>query len=749
MLSGLETFLNNSVAKEKEAKKKMKAPNAKAMNGMKQKLKKAIKENEQAVQRFREDPEGFEAKANEVLAPPAPAPAPAPTAAKARAAPVAQALAAAESATAEEGGDFQTVSRTGKPEAAVSPDTLFKSLAAILEARGRKSTDRGEQIATLVKLQSIAVTPYQRIRVLLALMAARFDYSSSANAYMPSEMWEQARNEINALLQVLAENMQYVVLEETDEYDDQVERKPKENGEGDFVPVRGSVISFLDRLQDEFTKSLQHIDPHAAEYVERLGDEKRLYQTIVRAQLYFEGMLEQPMPEAMHTACSEPLSRCIMRRLEHIYAKQDVIILALETANHEAQANLRASRITPSFEAIQSAADGPTRLIHSLCVYLYQRPGLSGERLRTRAILCHIYHHALHADYHVARDRFLMSHLQESIHLADAATQVLFNRVVVQLGLCAFRVGLIRECHAALQDIFTTGRVKELLAQGVSRVNQYNAVPTEQEKLDRQQQLPFHVHINLELLEYVFLVASMLLEVPNMASASSEAELRKKVISRPFRRMLDYTDRQVFSGPPDNTRDNIMQASKALQNGEWKTCIELIRAIKIWRLIPNHEQVVATLAQRIQEEGLRTYLFSFATYYDALSLTHLAETFELPEPAVRTIVSRMIFNDELAASLDPTHNVVVFHRMELNKVQQLSLTLADRANAMLEQNEWLLDSKLGDRSSGSGGASSVPAERNADRDSGSQARRDGRRTKGSGRGRGRVQLQAHALSQKV
>ena len=108
----------------------------------------------------------------------------------------------------------------------------------------------------------------------------------------------------------------------------------------------------------------------------------------------------------------------------------------------------------------------------------------------------------------------------------------------------------------------------------------------------------------------------------------------------------------------------------------------------------------------------------------------------------------MIWNDELAATLDPLHNVVVFQRMELNRVQQLSLALADRANAMLEQNEWLLDSKLGDSRSGSNanaGAGANSNDASADRES--QGRRDARR-KGRG-GRARVQLQAQALGQKV
>ena len=45
-------------------------------------------------------------------------------------------------------------------------------------------------------------------------------------------------------------------------------------------------------------------------------------------------------------------------------------------------------------------------------------------RIRTRAILCHIYHHALHNRWYQARDLMMMSHLQESINLADVVTQV-------------------------------------------------------------------------------------------------------------------------------------------------------------------------------------------------------------------------------------------------------------------------------------------------------------------------------------
>lgn len=180
--------------------------------------------------------------------------------------------------------------------------------------------------------------------------------------------------------------------------------------------------------------------------------------------------------------------------------------------------------------------------IQILCTELYKT---SDDRIRTRALLCHVYHLALHDRFMEARDMLLMSHLQETVQQSDVDTQILYNRAMVQLGICAFKCGLIREAANALQEISASGRVKELLAQGLV-ATRFGEKSAEQENLEKQRQMPFHMHINLELLECIYLTSSMLLEIPNMAMNSHDS--RRKVISKPFRRMLDYSERQVFIG---------------------------------------------------------------------------------------------------------------------------------------------------------------------------------------------------------
>lgn len=176
-----------------------------------------------------------------------------------------------------------------------------------------QNTDRAEQIKILEKLLDVSVTIYHRIRVLLALVSSRFDYNSSIASHMPIELWSAAQREVDALINILVSEPRYLVEEQTPEYDELADRTPDQEKDG-IVRIRGSIISFIDRLDDEFTKSLQNIDPHGTEYVERLRDEKGLYQTICLSQGYYEKVKQE-----------DSLARVMLRRLDHIYYKVCVL----------------------------------------------------------------------------------------------------------------------------------------------------------------------------------------------------------------------------------------------------------------------------------------------------------------------------------------------------------------------------------------------------------------------------------------
>lgn len=126
---------------------------------------------------------------------------------------------------------------------------------------------------------------------------------------MHINLWLSCQREVDQLINIITEDSSYSVQEVTDDYDEWIERSPAHEKDG-IVRIRGSIISFIDRLDDEFTKSLQNIDPHGTEYVDRLKDEKGLYATICRAQAFYE-----------KTNQLDPLARVVMRRLEHIYSK--------------------------------------------------------------------------------------------------------------------------------------------------------------------------------------------------------------------------------------------------------------------------------------------------------------------------------------------------------------------------------------------------------------------------------------------
>ena len=322
--------------------------------------------------------------------------------------------------------------------------------------------------------------------------------------------------------------------------------------------------------------------------------------------------------------------------------------------------------------------------VEELCQFIYN---CGSERSKTRTLLCAVFHNALHDRYYVARDMFLISHVQDTIDRADTNTQILYNRALVSLGLSAFRLGLIKKAHDCLSGI-CTGRVKELLAQGQSK-----SVDPDQERLERRRQVPYHMHINPDLLECCHLISAMLLELPVMTRGVSQY-----VISRHFRKyFLTYTT-QVFTGPPENTRDNVLSASKHLLGSDWSKATELLLNLEVWNLLPGNgaEKIKEMLSVKVKEEALRIYLFTQGTHYESITLKHICELFQADPVDARRTICKMICDKQINGAWDfSPEETLILYKVEPTTLQSLSSQLADKISQLVESNERLIDPLFG------------------------------------------------------
>ena len=77
----------------------------------------------------------------------------------------------------------------------VNHQAVMKKLAEIVAARGKKGTDRKEQIELLHELKRIAdennLGPAIAIKIDFAIVAALYDYNPTISAAMRPEYWER------------------------------------------------------------------------------------------------------------------------------------------------------------------------------------------------------------------------------------------------------------------------------------------------------------------------------------------------------------------------------------------------------------------------------------------------------------------------------------------------------------------------------------------------------------------------------
>lgn len=193
-------------------------------------------------------------------------------------------------------------------DAEINHDLVVKKLREIMAARGRKRTNRKEQIELLSELHNISEEHKLgvgiSVKIKFAIIAGIFDYNPKISAAMKPEYWEKCMPEVESLLAVIAENPDLQIGDGIMEDSESLEKTP--------YRVRGCFLAVVERLNEEFHKVLKSCDAHSNEYVDRLKDEDRVMEILGKA----EAILEK-------TQTPSEMCRIYLQRIDHIYFKFD------------------------------------------------------------------------------------------------------------------------------------------------------------------------------------------------------------------------------------------------------------------------------------------------------------------------------------------------------------------------------------------------------------------------------------------
>ncbi len=183
--------------------------------------------------------------------------------------------------------DYELSSGARKPaawqaEEQITVEELDRKVAELVASRGKKNTDVRDVLRQLEVLTKSARShgAKKEIPVLMHLISAMFDSHRSIDDYMEHNQWRTCHRSLTRIMGLLETERKLVLgTVASDEVSDVLvgahmkAKKPEDEEEeavvnkvdeskSNLLKVVGSVESFILRLEDEYTKSLQQINPH-------------------------------------------------------------------------------------------------------------------------------------------------------------------------------------------------------------------------------------------------------------------------------------------------------------------------------------------------------------------------------------------------------------------------------------------------------------------------------------------------------
>ena len=280
-----------------------------------------------------------------------------------------------------------------------------------------------------------------------------------------------------------------------------------------------------------------------------------------------------------------------------------------------------------------------------LCNQAYK---ILDEENKVKVMLYQIYFLCVRNDYESATKLFNSSNIYELISLFKTETlKVLFNRILAQLGLCAFKNLDLEEVLKYLTPLCAKGptKLKEYLSQSYNKDSEKNALF---DRGDKMRTIPTIMRINANDLDTIFYLSSMINDVPKILYEKIFGKENEEMNSNShaFERLFYNFQRQQFNGPSNIDKDKILATTTLLMKGDWKKCVEVIKNLNI---IKKYSTLQDKLFELIKRTALKCFIMFYMSEYESFEFNNLCKRFEIKDYEVKNIINDMILTGKIKA----------------------------------------------------------------------------------------------------
>ena len=446
-------------------------------------------------------------------------------------------------------------------------DNVMHHFYELLDPKNRVATDF---LSNLQEMLQVAPKNSQKLKILLTLVNAKFDYAGALPVANTEEdtnivnisfsFFKEARDHIDEIFTILEHNPDIIVHEMYEPIPDEVVENDA-NYESE-TKIKGSIVGIVERIDEEFVKLLSLIEQSdISTYQMIYSDEYNVISLLFRAMHIYKK--QQAVIKSQE---NQGTVRLAMRLVDKLYYRPNA-------------ANVGIFQIL-SKELKIKLPDPISFIVAQVKFLITEQPD---QKVAAQSCLFLIYHLALNDDF--KNSHFYFTHFYYS--LSDVVTSVLYNRTLCQVALCAFRLGKYEVTCELLKSIYLANNIKELLGQTSDAFTNADIQNDEFESTEKKRALPWHLHIPDEVIDSALLLSMMIMELPMLA-----IHYRTETPDTLFKELYFDFVKNVHHNPPETSKDYVFLVAQCLIQGKWEEALEIAGTLPIWGFIGDECQML-------------------------------------------------------------------------------------------------------------------------------------------------------------